>query len=76
MTSEYMENSKFGVIDIISLAYIKHSYVSLLEPWQNNLRNPDAHSEPCQTYKMKCFAKPLKGNIFRKTLHLKCLTEF
>ena len=30
---------------------------SLLEPWQSNLINPEAYSEPCQTSKIECFAK-------------------
>ena len=42
---------------IISLAYITRSLVSLLEPRQNNLSNPDAYSELCQTSKMEFFAK-------------------
>ena len=46
---------------IISLAYIKHSRVSLLEQKQNNLSNPEAYSELCQTSKMKCFAKIVNG---------------
>ena len=55
------ENSKFGVNTIISLAYIKRSRVSLLEPWQNNVSNPEAYSEPCRTFKMECFAKIVNG---------------
>ena len=39
-----------------------------LEPQQNNLSNPQTYSEPCQTSKMKCFAKIVNGfkgiNIF------------
>ena len=46
---------------IISLAYIKRSRVSLLEQKQNNLSNPEAYSELCQTSKMKCFAKIVNG---------------
>ena len=42
---------------MISLIYIKLSRVSLLESRQKNLGNPEAHSEPCQTSKMECFAK-------------------
>ena len=48
---------KFGVNNIISLAYIKYSTVSLFEPRQNNLINPEAYSEPGQTSKMECFTK-------------------
>ena len=48
---------KFGMNTIISLIYSKHSRVSLLEPGQNNLSNPEAYSKPCQTSKMQCFAK-------------------
>ena len=33
------------------------SFVSLQEPQQKNLINPEAYSETCQTSKMKCFAK-------------------
>ena len=47
-------NSKFRVNTIISATYIKCSCVSLLEPWQNNLSNPEAYSEPCQTSKIGC----------------------
>ena len=45
---------KSGVNTIISLAYIKHFSVFLLELQQNNLSNPDVYSEPCQTSKMEC----------------------
>ena len=57
MTPEYGENSKFGVNTVIKLTYIKRSCVFLLEPWQNNLSNSDAYSEPSQTSKMECFDK-------------------
>ena len=30
---------------IINLAYIKCSCASLLEPWQNNLNDPEVHSK-------------------------------
>ena len=53
MTSENGENTKFRVNIIISVAYIKCFFVSLLEPWQNNLSNPEECSEP----KIECFAK-------------------
>ena len=33
------------------------SRVSLIEPRQSNLSNPEAYSELCQTSKMECFAK-------------------
>ena len=36
------------------------SHVSLLEPRQNSLNNPEAYSEPCETFKMECFAKIVK----------------
>ena len=38
---------------------------------------PEAYSEPCQTYKMECFAKinDVKG-YFRKIFNLRCLTGF
>ena len=42
-------NSKFRVNTIISLVYITRCCVSLLQLQQNNLNNPEAHSEPCQT---------------------------
>ena len=46
---------------IISLAYIKRARVSLLEPQQNNLCNPEAYSELCKTSKLECFAKIIHG---------------
>ena len=49
------------VNNIISLAYIKRSCVSLLAQKQNNLSNPEAYSQLCQTSKMKCFAKIVNG---------------
>ena len=33
------------------------SSVTLLKPRQNNLSDPEAYSEPCQTSKMDCFVK-------------------
>ena len=58
MTSELRKNSKFGVNAIISLAYIKQSQVSLWEPWQKIVSNPEVYSEPCQTVcQIKCFVK-------------------
>ena len=44
---------------MISLAYINS--VSLLEPWQSNLSNPEINSELCQTSKMECFVKIVSG---------------
>ena len=35
--------------------------VSLLEPRQNKVSNPEAHSEPCQTSKMQCSVKIVNG---------------
>ena len=61
MTSEQVKNSKFGVNIKTSLIYRQHSRVSLLEPRQSNLTNPEAYSEPCQTSKMDCFAKIANG---------------
>ena len=49
--SEY--DNQFGIY--------QPSRVSLLEPRQNNLNNPEALSEPCQTSKMECFPKIVKG---------------
>ena len=43
---------------IISLAYVP---VYSLHLQQNNLNNPDAYSESCQTCKMECFAKLVTG---------------
>ena len=37
------------------------SGVSLLEPLQNNLSNPEAYSESCPASKMECSAKILNG---------------
>ena len=74
---------KFRVNTVISLIYSKYSRVSLLEPGQNNLSNPEAYSEPCQTSKMDCFAKIVNGwkslkavNYSCKALNLRFLTEF
>ena len=46
---------------ITSLTYIKCFRVSLLEPRQNNLSNPEAYSELGQTYKMEWFAEIVNG---------------
>ena len=51
------ESSKFVMNIIINLAYIKYSHVFLLEPWQNNLGNPETSAEPCQAAKMDGLAK-------------------
>ena len=40
-----------------NLAHIKRSPVSLLEPWQNSLSNPQAYLEPCYTSKTEYFPK-------------------
>ena len=45
------------VNDIFSLAYTRHSCVSVLELQQNNLCNPEAYLEHFQASKMKYFAK-------------------
>ena len=45
--SEYY--NQFGIYQL--------SCVFLSEPWQNNLSNPEAYSELCQTSQMECFAK-------------------
>ena len=37
------------------------SCVPLLKPWQNNLSDPEAYPEPCQTSKMDCFVKIVNG---------------
>ena len=55
------EKLEFGVNTIISLIYSKYSCLSLLEPVQNNLSNPEVYSEPCQISKMDCFVKILNG---------------
>ena len=58
---EFRKKGKLLVNNLISLAYIKHFSVSLCKPWQNNLSNPKAFSEPCQTSKVECFAKRVNG---------------
>ena len=37
------------------------SRVSLLKPWKNNLIDPEAYPEPCQTSQMDCFVKIVNG---------------
>ena len=37
------------------------SRVSLLKPQQNNLSDPEAYPEPCQTSKMDCFLEIVNG---------------
>ena len=66
MISEFGENSQFGVNTIISLAYIKQSWVYLWEPRQNNLSNPEVCSEPCQKSKI----------VFCKNNHLFFVKHF
>ena len=68
----------FGVNTIIILANIKRSRVFLLEPQQNNISNPEAYSKLCQTSKVFCEnSQRVKAvNVFPKTLHLRCSTEF
>ena len=51
------DNSFFGMNTIISLAYIN----LLLKLQQNNLSDPEAYPEPCQTSKMDCFVKIVNG---------------
>ena len=46
-------NNQFGIYQT--------SWVSLLEPWQSNLHNLEAYSEPCQIFKMECFVKIVNG---------------
>ena len=40
---------------------IQPSRVSLFEPQQNNLSNPQAYLETCQTSKMGCFVEVFNG---------------
>ena len=48
--------------NIISLAYINFlMYPRILEPWQFNLINSEAYSEPCQIYKMEFFLEIVHG---------------
>ena len=56
------ENSQFRVNTIISLAYINlPMYPCILQPWQVNLSNPEAYSDPCQISKMEFFRKIVNG---------------
>ena len=56
------ENCKFGVNNIISLAYINLPvYPRILEPLKFNLSNPEAYAEPCQMSKMEFFVKIVNG---------------
>ena len=80
---DFWIREKFWENTIISLYCSKYSCVSLLEPGQNNLGNPEAHLEPCLTSKMDCFAKIINSwkllkvvNYSCKALHLRFLTEF
>ena len=54
---KWKKDKNIIVNTIISLTYIRCPCISLLEPRQNNLSNPEAYSELCQPSKMKCFAK-------------------
>ena len=49
--SEYY--NQFGIYQLLC--------VSLLEPWQSNLSNPEGYSEPCQISKMGFLAKIVNG---------------
>ena len=51
VSSEYY--NQFGIY--------QPSLVSLLKLRQNNLRDPQAYPEPCQTSKMDCFVKIVNG---------------
>ena len=80
---DFRIREKIWVNTIISLYCSKYSCVSLLEPGQNNLGNPEAYLEPCLTSKMDCFAKIVTSwmslkvvNYSCKALHLRFLTEF
>ena len=80
---DFRIREKFWVNTIISLICSKYSSVSLLEPGQNNLSNPETYLEPCQASKMDCFAKIVNSwkslkvvNYSCKALHLRFLTEF
>ena len=44
---------KMQNLEWISLEYFKGFRASLLEQRQNNLSNPEACSETCQTFKME-----------------------
>ena len=56
------EKPLFGVnIYYNQFGIYQPSRVPLLKPWQNNLTDPEAHQQPCQTSKMDCFAKLING---------------
>ena len=48
-------------VNTVQFGICETSHVSLLEPKQNNLNNPEAYSEPCQTSKMEYFANMVNG---------------
>ena len=80
---DFRIREKIWVNTIISLIHSKYSRVFLLEPRQNNLRNPKAYSELCKTSKMDCFPKIFNGwkslkavNYSCKAFHFRFLTEF
>ena len=45
----------------IQLGTFQRSRVSLLEPWQINLSNPEVYSEPCKKSMMVLFAEKSQG---------------
>ena len=69
---DFRIREKFWVNTIISLIYSKYSLVSLLEPRQNKLSNPEAYSEPCQTSEMDCFAKTVNDLKLLKAVNYTC----
>ena len=52
--------NKFGLCQLFGVA--------LWEPQQNNVSNPEAYSEPCQTYMMQ-YAVYTKNSQWLKTLN-------
>ena len=48
-------------IKINQFGIYQTSRASLLKPWKNNLSDPEAYPEPCQTSKMDCFVKIVIG---------------
>ena len=55
MTSEYSKLLWSGYYN--QLGIYQPFRLSLLEPRQSNLSNPETYSEPCQTSMIKYFAK-------------------
>ena len=59
------KNIKLNSLLLVPLAFVNFSLaciyqsscVSILEPRQSNLSNPEAYSGPCQTSMVDCFAK-------------------